>query len=152
MAYTEKEFVASCDFCPRRNGDEVCGTCPKKVLFAEAMQMQEFLEATPSDNPAELVSRLGIINTYLARSGFLMAQAQKMQDETIANIFHLASEQIVRMSATIANKFVMAHASDVNSLYLLLERQNRAFVHQGENLRTQISFAKQEVELQRRGY
>ena len=39
-----------------------------------------------------------------------------------------------------------------NQLVVWLDRINRTLVHAGDNIRTQISFAKQDLALQRKGY
>ena len=155
MNYSEKPFIPKCTYC---NGVAGCekgvnlDTCPKTIIYAEALQMQDFLELRPEDNPVALVDRLTDVNVFMARSGMLLAQAKKLQDDATAMVFALDANRVDKMTTTMANKFISAQTSDVNSLVNMLDRQNRAFVHQGDNLRTQISFAKQEVELQRRGY
>lgn len=51
-----------------------------------------------------------------------------------------------------AIKFVAAQSVTANQLVVWLDRINRTLVHAGDNIRTQISFAKQDLALQRKGY
>lgn len=49
-------------------------------------------------------------------------------------------------------KFVAAQSVTANQIVTWLDRINRTLVHAGDNIRTQISFAKQDMALQRKGY
>lgn len=142
----------NCEYCPKNNSNCIVEECPKLKLYEESLQMQSFLEVTTSDNPQELVQRLTDINVFMARSGKLLADAKLMQDKTVANIYARRGDYVTRMPATIATKFISSQSGDVNYLVNLLDRINRTTVHQGDNIRTQISFAKQDMTLQRKGY
>lgn len=61
-------------------------------------------------------------------------------------------EFISRVPATVAMKFVAAQSVTANQIVTWLDRINRTLVHAGDNIRTQISFAKQDMALQRKGY
>lgn len=126
--------------------------CPLPNIIKEIEEMQSFLEITTSDNPKELVERLTDINVYLARSGKLLAEAKAFQDEVTANVYASHVEFISRVPATVAIKFVAAQSVTANQLVTWLDRINRTLVHAGDNIRTQISFAKQDMALQRKGY
>ena len=102
----------------------------------ECERMQEFLEITASDDPDELVQRLTEINVYLARSSKLLADARLLQSERIRQEVEDNMGTIRMLSATLAKKYVDA----------------LAFVHVGDNIRTQISFAKEQLKLTRSGY
>lgn len=121
-------------------------------LINEAQKMQEFLEITTSDNPNELTARLSEINVYMARSGAMLASAKQMQDNAISAAYAEHSKAIDKMPATIAMKFISSQCSQENYLVNWLDRINRTCTHQGENIRTQISFAKEQLSLTRRGY
>lgn len=141
----------NCNYCIKNrtcNPEE----CMKLKLYEESLQIQSFLEITTSDNPQELVQRLTDINVYMARSGKLLADAKMLQDDAVANIYKAKGEYISHIPATVATKFISSQSGDVNYLVNLLDRINRTTVHQGDNIRTQISFAKQDMALQRKGY
>ena len=134
----------NCKYCPKNDGAGTCkiDDCPLLPIIQEIEKMQSFLETTASDNPKELIERLTDINVYLARSGKLLADAKAYQDQVTANIY----------PATVAIKFVAAQSVTANQLVVWLDRINRTLVHAGDNIRTQISFAKQDMALQRKGY
>ena len=102
--------------------------------------------------PKELIERLTDINVYLARSGKLLADAKAYQEQVTANVYSQHMEFISRVPATVAIKFVSAQSVTANQLVVWLDRINRTLVHAGDNIRTQISFAKQDLALQRKGY
>lgn len=150
------DIKLNCEFC----GDKRClingvvqgDKCPKIALWKEGATIQGFLEEAVVDDPTALVERLTVINSYMARTGYLLAQAIQLQEITTANVFIAKGAEIQKYPASIQKNFINAMTSDVNAIVKLFERQNRALVHQGENIRTQISFAKQDLALQRQGY
>lgn len=121
-------------------------------LIKEAQTIQDFLEVTSSDDPAELSWRLSEINTYLARSGKMLADAKLLQDNAVAEIYAQHFKAIQKMPATVVTKFIYAQCANENYLVNWLDRINRACVHQGDNIRTQVSFAKEDMSLTRKGY
>lgn len=149
-------FKVVCSLCTDKkcliNGQTDGSKCPKLILYNEAKEIQAFLEEKVPDDPSFLVERLSVINSYMARTGYLLAQATQLQDEAVANVFLQKGAELQSYPATIQKSLISSYTSDVNSLVKLLERQNRALVHHGENIRTQISFAKQDLALQRQGY
>lgn len=126
--------------------------CPLIPILNEIEDMQKFLEVTTSDDPHELVQRLTDINVYMARSGKLLADTKAYQDQVTANVYARHTDFISRVPATVAIKFVSAQCVTANHLVNWLDRINRSLVHAGDNIRTQISFAKQDLALQRKGY
>lgn len=144
----------NCKYCPKSDsrGNCLIDSCPLLPIVKEIEEMQSFLETTASDNPKELIDRLTDINVYLARSGKLLADAKAYQDEVAANVYATHMEFISRVPATVAMKFVSAQSVTANQLVIWLDRINRTLVHAGDNIRTQISFAKQDMALQRKGY
>ena len=73
-------------------------------------------------------------------------------DVMIGNVYSQHMEFLSRVPATVAIKFVAAQSVTANQLVVWLDRINRTLVHAGDNIRTQISFAKQDLALQRKGY
>lgn len=142
----------NCNYCPKNNGSCMSDNCPLLPILKEIEDMQKFLEVTTSDDPRELVQRLTDINVYMARSGKLLADAKAYQDQVTANVYARNTDFISRVPATVAIKFVSAQCVTANHLVNWLDRINRSLVHAGDNIRTQISFAKQDLALQRKGY
>lgn len=118
----------------------------------ECKEMQDFLEIETSDSTDELVSRLTHINIYLARSGFLLAEAKRIQDKAIQEVYQSNMDALVKMPSNTAKQFITSFVADINYLVTWLDRLNRSCVHQGDNIRTQISFAKEELKLVKSGY
>lgn len=118
----------------------------------ECLAMQRFLEETPANDPNVLSDRLTNVNIYLARSGQLLAQVKQIQDECTNDIFVAEKDDILKMSATLAKQYISSFLSDVNYYVNWLDRLNRAFVHSGDNIRTQMSFLKEELRLNKSGY
>lgn len=144
----------NCEYCKESRSEKCVDplVCPKLSIYEEMLKMQSFLEITTSDNPQELVQRLTDINVYMARSGKLLADAKLLQDNAMNEVYDRHVDFICRVPATIASKFTTSKLADVNYLVNGLDRINRTSVHQGDNIRTQISFAKQDLALQRKGY
>lgn len=146
-----------CDYCLLRScldseGKFAEDRCPKLQLWNEAMDLQTFLEEQQIDDPNMLVERLTMINAYMARSGYMLSQAMTLQDEQTSNVFAVKGAEIRSYPASMQKAFVQSQISDINGIVTLIERQNKTLVHQGDNIRTQISFAKQDIALQRKGY
>lgn len=122
-------------------------------LYEQAEIMQRFLEEDiPTDNPNVLVNRLSTINTYLACSGKALADAKLLQDKEIVFIYQNNSNYILSLSPSIAKRYVESLASAENHLVNWIERINRTLVHIGDNVRTQISYSKEELRLTKQGY
>lgn len=119
----------------------------KQDVVDEIERMQVELEKMPSEDPAELIERLGLLNVYMARTGYLLALAKNDQDMAMSRIFENNIESIQKMPATIASKFISSQCEKENFLVSWLERLNRACVHQSDNIRTQVSFAKENMRL-----
>lgn len=123
-----------------------------KEIDKECRRMQDFLEITTSDDPNELVGRLTDINVYMARSGLLLAECKAIQDKIIASVFDIYGSDLLKAPATIAKSFIASKTADINYYVNWLDRINRTCVHCGDNVRTQISFAKEELKLTRTGF
>lgn len=117
-----------------------------------AQKIQDFLEEDFDENPNILVERLGTINTYLAVSGKALADAKLIQDKKVSGLYSEFNNLIMKMPATIATKFIGSQAYEVNFIVNWLDRINKSLVHTGDNLRTQISYAKEELRLTKQGY
>lgn len=121
-------------------------------LKQEAAQIQESLEITVSEDPNEMVARLSDLSVYMARTGKMLSDAQLIRDKAMAGVYAESIKLIEKMPATVTRKFVESQTADENHLVTWLERLNRTCTHQSENLRTQVSFSKQQLEMTRSGY
>lgn len=89
---------------------------------------------------------------YMARSGEMLAEAVFLQEEAINKAFEENKERIDCMAATVANKYLTSCCRHENRLVKWLDRINATCKHQSDNLRTQISFVKEQVRLDGRCY
>lgn len=122
------------------------------ALLSEAETIQAFLEKEYKDNTQEMTERMTHLNAYMARSGKMLADAKLVQDRATNSAYAEHSKTIFKMPATVANKFVGSVTSQENYLVNWLERINRSCVHQADNMRTQISLAREQMTLERKGY
>ena len=86
----------------------------------------------------------------MSRSGEMLADAMQLQDRAINAVYAEQGKLILKMPATIASKFVNSCCDQENRLVKWLERINATCKHQSDNLRTQISFAKEQFILENR--
>lgn len=118
-------------------------------LTEEAEQIQAFLEITCSDDPNEMVSRLSDLSVYMARTGKMLADAKMLlrarkSTEIRTTILAIAKEAC--LSGKAQNALVDSIAEDEAYLVDWVDRLNRTCTHLCENLRTQISYAKQQMQ------
>lgn len=115
----------------------------------ECKDMQDFLELTPQCEQ-EMVERLSTISVYNARSGKMLADMKLAYREERLKTINAVIMTVAKeghLSAKVQNAMIDSIATD--ELYLIdwLDRINRACVHQGDNLRTMISYAKAQMQL-----
>lgn len=113
----------------------------------EMRDIQDYLQTFTGDDPSELIERLGMLNVYMARTGYLLAVAKADLDAAMSRVFAEFSAQILAMPATIGSRFISARCETENYYVNWIERVNRACVHQCDNIRTQVSFAKENMRL-----
>lgn len=121
-------------------------------LNKECQTMQEFLEITCTDDPDGLIGRLADLNVYLARSGKLLADLKFEKDKQVSSFIKANEERIAMLPASVSNKLINAETSECNYYVNWLDRINRSLVHVGDNMRTQLSFIKEELKLTKNGY
>jgi hypothetical protein len=126
------------------------GTTTIEAIEEEAKKIQKYLEKKASDDPTELLERLSTINAHMARSGYMLAQCQRIKDEASASLYTRDIKLITKMPATVANRYVEAMTARESYLLKWLDRINRTCVHQSDNIRTQVSYLKQQMELEER--
>lgn len=121
-------------------------------IINEAKHIQDFLEKECSGEINDMMDRLSKLNVYMARSGEMLAVAVQLQDQAVNATYSLHEDTIKNMPASIADKFIKSHCAEQNALVKWIDRINATCKHQSDNLRTQISFAKEQLSLERRGY
>lgn len=121
-----------------------------KMLNNEAQMIQEFAQSCPTDDANVLVDRLTDLNHYMARTSVMLAEAKLIQDKSMLDAY--LAYDFTGMPASAVNKMVASMCGEANMLVNWIERLNRTLVHIGENMRTQISFSKEQLKLTRSGY
>lgn len=119
-------------------------------LTKEAEEIQVFLECRVEDDANLLVERLSTLNHYLARTAVMLSEAKMIHDKSMLDTY--MAYDFDKMPASVVNKMVASMCGGTGRLVTWIERLNRALVHIGENLRTQISFSKEQLKLTRSGY
>jgi DNA-binding ferritin-like protein len=121
----------------------------------EVRKIQSYLEIDCSDNVDEIAERLKTLNVYQARSGFLLAEVQKMYRQKRASeiseiIVSIAKENY--LSAKAQNALVDSMAQDEAFLVDWLDRIYATTVHQQDVLRSILSYEKESLRLNNTGY
>lgn len=117
-------------------------------MIKEIEKMQEFLELTISENPQEIIERIGGLNVYMARSGKMLADAKKnlrtkKASEISQTILNIAKQNF--LSAKAQNALVESIAQEEHYLVDWLDRINRTCTHQIDALRSLLSYEKEQL-------
>lgn len=123
-----------------------------EAMLSECSAIQSFLEEKCEGDPSVLIERLADMNSYMARSGALLAEAKYMQDQKRLTGFEAMRDALAGFPATTINRMVESLSAPENFAVNWLDRINRGCVHQSDNLRTLISFSKEEMRLRSNGY
>lgn len=118
----------------------------------ECSQMQAFLEIECSKEITEMVDRVNTINVIMARSGEMLADAKMLQEEAMCHTFEQENTYIKGLQPSVATKYLTSKIYTENRLVNWIDRINATCKHQGDNLRTLISYMKSQLELERKGY
>ena len=121
-------------------------------LEKEADMIQQFAENCASDDVNVLVDKLNDLNHYLARTAVMLAEAKMIQDKSLYDAYMSYHTTGMQMPASAVNKMIASTCGEANMLVNWIDRLNRMLVHIGENMRTQISFNKEQLKLTRSGY
>lgn len=119
-------------------------------LKTEAKAIQEYLEITVSNDPAEIQDRMSNLMVYLSRSGEMLAQAKRhlrarKTSEINRTIIAIAKEG--HLSATVQNALLDSICEEESFLVDWLDRINRSCTHQIDGLRSMLSYQKEELRL-----
>lgn len=118
----------------------------------ELNNMQQYLEITVSDDPNEISERLSSIAVYMARTGYLLAEAKMELDQARVSVYSTHVGTIGKLPATVSKMFIESVTDQQNRLVNWVDRLNSACIHQGDILRTLLSFQKENLKLTRTGY
>jgi hypothetical protein len=108
----------------------------------DTTEIQEISEYVAShydhDQPEEMMSRLTILSSFLARTATLLPEA----DELLSIRKGEAAQKHLSETATVMRYLIDSETSTEARLCKHLDRLNSAIVHQIDAIRTQISYHK----------
>lgn len=113
-------------------------------------EMQPFIEAHyDADNPTAVVDRANILESYMALSGKMLADAKYRLSEVMNSVFVKSVKEAVNsgMSPSLTNKYIDSVCRDYQYLVDWCDRINRSCTHQLEFARTIISKLKAEMQM-----
>lgn len=120
-----------------------------EALTKEAAVVQSFMEQPPTDVADVLAERLAQCNVYIASTGRMLAEAKALLDDATVVVFESIGGKLEKLGAQMAGKVMQAYCSEQSFLVNWIERENRALVHTADNLRTLISYAKENMRMSR---
>lgn len=123
---------------------------PPLNIKAEMTDMQNYLEEPYSDEPTNIQNRIVIIGTLLARSAYLMIYCdsilrKKKRDVIMENILEMA--RAAKLSAKMQYDLLDSLCEEEMFNAAWSERIHRTCTHQGDHLRTLLSYAKEQLRL-----
>jgi len=118
----------------------------KESIKFELKAIQDFIELNISEDEITAVQIRGNeLNAYLARSGKLLADAKYHRDEKLKDSVFENLKEILKLSATTANKFIDSLCKEENYLVNWADRINRTATHQLDWCRSVLSKQKEEL-------
>jgi hypothetical protein len=121
----------------------------------EAGVIQSYLDITVSNDPFEISERIGILMSYMSRSGEMLALSKKILRERKTREISdtiIAIAKASHLSATVQNALLDSICEQESFLVDWVERINRGCVHQIDALRSLLSYEKEEMRLTKTGY
>lgn len=114
-------------------------------LKEELDSISEIILQDNPDEPTEQLRLLSMLNVYLARCNMIYVEAKQLYSISVGKLCD--SKIISSMPPSIASQFIKAACNKEESLVFYAERLDRTIVHICDNLRTQISYAKEQMRL-----
>lgn len=124
-------------------------------FIQELDTMSSFMKVAHSCTPEEIQERLSIISVYCVRAGEMLAEAKrelrrKKASEIATTIMAISKEQC--LSAKVQNAMLESIAEEEAYIVDRCERLCAASAHMIDELRTQLSYEKEQLRLTKTGY
>lgn len=116
-------------------------------LEKEAIQIDNFLNITCSEDGNEAAERGNELNVYMARTGKMLADAKYHKDIAINSAILLVSETYKSLPITTKNNLADSMCHRENYMVTWIERLNKTCTHQQSFMVTLISKAKEEMKM-----
>lgn len=117
-------------------------------LIEETSAMTAYTKSQPGmDQPDDLANRLTSMNAYLARSGEINATAKLLLKQQVAQIYDVIGPELSKMKATDAKRVVTTKTMRTEFLIDLSERLNSNLVHEGNNIRRQLQYISDQMNI-----
>lgn len=100
------------------------------------------------DDPEACLVRMMELETIMAASGKLVADAKYIQDQQQSDLKVIVDElmsQKLTLTPTIMNNYVKARTKEINYIVNWAERINRSATHMLDSIRSAISYRKTEL-------
>lgn len=121
---------------------------PVETIASTCSEIQAFIEAHyNADNPNAVVERANGLESYMALSGKMLADAKYWYNDLLSSVFIEAIKEgnKAKMGTSTLNKYVDSICKDYQYVVDWTDRINRTCTHQLEFSRTIISKLKQEM-------
>jgi hypothetical protein len=118
------------------------------TLKEEAQKIQDFLEITMSDNPAEVVERGNDLVVYISRTGKMLADAKLILNESLKNETMQTIKDFIidkKLSAKVQNALIDGLCREQKYMVDWIERLNATCTHQLDWCRSLVSKNKEEM-------
>lgn len=99
----------------------------------------------PKDDPDACLTRMSELEVIMARSGQYLADAKYWQDQARGRLKQYVDELGSQYTASTLNEYVKAKTAEENRIVNHLDRINASSTHMLQNLRTAISYAKEQM-------
>ena len=118
----------------------------------EVNRINAYLAQDAPTDPDAISLRLSKISGFNARTGEMLADAEYIVSLWKGEVLKRLLDEDPKMPANTQKTYVEAECAYGIKVCRLIERANRSTVHCGEIGITQMSFAKEEMSLSRKGY
>ena len=109
----------------------------------EIEELQLFLESDPPTEPQAMSIRLSELSVRMARSSYLLKKKKKKQKKKQKKTTH--NKDLIPLAPCVQKEILKSACAEENKIVNWLDRINRTCVHQSDNLRTQLSFEKEQI-------
>lgn len=117
-----------------------------RKMHDEADTIQDFLDVRIDlSDPASLTCRLGEMDSYMARLTDMLSRSKAMKEYARTKFYNENEEKLSKMTATNSNRIISSHLYEYTVTYDRLSAEYTTLCKLSDNLRTQISYIKEQM-------